>query len=325
MATPESPSAETRHANRKVGVELEFGGLDLPVILQRVQDAVGGRIEQKSAYEGAVVGTSVGDVRAELDASLFRNFKLRGLLRNLALDQIEGSLEERVERAMATEARRFVPFEVVFEPIPFSLIGDLEAVRESLRRGAEGTGVSVFNAFGLHFNPDLPDIGPESLLRYLRAFLCRYPSLLKRHDVDTTRRISPFIDPFPRDYASAVLQTEYTPDSAALIDDYIAANPTRNRPLDLLPALAWLDEERVRHHLPDEKIGRRPALHYRLPDCRIDDPDWRISHEWRHWLAIEDLAASPSNLHHAARGARRRLRAPLRHRLREWVSRLFKR
>ena len=38
-----------------------------------------------------------------------------------------------------------------------------------------------------------------------------------------------------------MLDAGYGPDLGALIDDYLAANPTRNRALDLLPLFAELD------------------------------------------------------------------------------------
>ncbi|MEM6354465.1 MAG: amidoligase family protein, partial [Pseudomonadota bacterium] len=79
------------------------------------------------------------------------------------------------------------------------------------------------------------------------------------------------------------------------------ANPTRNRPLDLLPILADLDADRVRAALPSEKIKPRPAYHYRLPDCRIDDAAWSPRDEWLRWLAVERLAANSALLERAMR------------------------
>ena len=83
---------------------------------------------------------------------------------------------------------------------------------------------------------------------------------------------------------------------AAFIDDYLAANPTRNRDLDLLPLLHYFDETRVRAVLPNEKINGRPTFHYRLPDARVSDPGWSIAPDWNRWVCVERLAADRERL-----------------------------
>jgi hypothetical protein len=47
--------------------------------------------------------------------------------------------------------------------------------------------------------------------------------------------------------------------------------PDPDRGLDLLPVLLHLDPARVRAALPREKVGARPALHYRLPRARVGE------------------------------------------------------
>lgn len=281
---------------RVVGVELEMGGIGLDGIAARVRDVAGGEIERTSDYELKVTGTSVGDVKVEFDASLFKDLKVRGFLERLQLERIDVDLAETIEQAMATEARRFIPYEVVFPPLEIARLPELDAIAAAFADRAEGTGQRFLNAFGLHLNPELPRLDAATTLDYLRAFLCLYESLKEAHGVDASRTLSPFIDPFPKSYACRVMAADYRPDLSALIDDYIAENPTRNRPLDLLPALAWMDERRVREKLPDEKVGRRPALHYRLPDCRIDEPGWTVTGQWEIWTGVERLAADREKL-----------------------------
>lgn len=236
----------------------------------------------------------IGDVKVEFDASLFSDLKVRGFLKDWPLEAEavrDGSIAGNLETLTATAAARLVPFEVIFPPLEITRLGELEDVRETLRDEAEGTGASLTNAFGLHFNPELPDTDAATILTYLRAFFCLYDELVDAHSVDTARRISPFIDPFPKAYVMKVLDPDYAPDLSNFIDDYLEANPTRNRPLDLLPLLAWLDEKRIRARLPEEKISKRPTLHYRLPDCRMDQPEWTITAEWNRWARVERLAA----------------------------------
>jgi hypothetical protein len=91
-----------------------------------------------------------------------------------------------------------------------------------------------------------------------------------------------------------VVDPDYSPDMPAFIADYVAANPTRNRPLDLLPLLALNDPGLTkRPPLQGQKVKARPAFHYRLPNSLIDDPDWSVAREWDQWLLVERLAGDP--------------------------------
>jgi hypothetical protein len=298
--------------SRKVGVEIEFGGLELKQICQLVENAVGGQVEHKSQYTAVIHDTQVGKVKVELDAVLFNEFKLRGMLRGLPVAKDQRELTDLVEKALASEARRWVPFELVFEPLAFDRIGELKAITRALSVEAEGTGASVYNAFGLHFNPDLPALDAATVLRYLRAFLVLYESLKKSHAIDLTRQMSPFITAFPDAYTKLVLDPRYLPDTTQLIEDYLEHNATRNRALDMLPLFAHIDEDLVRQQLPDEKINARPTLHYRLPDCRVDDSEWTILKEWEVYLELEQLVADEQELSRRVDQMYQQLKHPLR-------------
>jgi hypothetical protein len=126
-------------------------------------------------------------------------------------------------------------------------------------------------------------------------------------DVNVTRRVAPFINPFPPAYARLVLSPGYgdSDDREALknrlIDDYLAHNPTRNRPLDMLPVLSLLDKDRVMSRVEEPRLVKpRPALHYRLPNCLIDEPDWSLAKEWNTWVAVERLAHHPHTIREMA-------------------------
>jgi len=282
---------------RRVGVEMEIGGMPLASITERVRASIGGVVRKESQYRAAVEETCIGRVGVEFDASLFSDFKLRGILDELPLQFFSAhDLPASLEKWLASAAAHFVPFELVFPPVPISHLAELEKVREALQREAEGTGSSVFNGFGLHLNPEIPDLKVRTALQYLRAFLCLYEDLVQSHRVDTTRVLSPFIDPFTKEYAALVLDEAYEPDWPKFTTDYLRHNPTRNRPLDLLPLMAEVNEATVRDALPEEKINNRPTLHYRLPDCRIDEPGWSITAEWNRWMAVEILVCDEEKL-----------------------------
>jgi hypothetical protein len=81
-----------------------------------------------------------------------------------------------------------------------------------------------------------------------------------------------------------------------LMRDYLHYNPTRNKALDLLPLFAHLNSDLLAEYVEDERIKSRPTLHYRLPDCDIDNPDWHFSTVWNDWVVLEQLVANADDL-----------------------------
>ncbi|HYG86096.1 MAG TPA: amidoligase family protein, partial [Azospirillum sp.] len=92
------------------------------------------------------------------------------------------------------------------------------------------------------------------------------------------------------------LAPDYWPDRATLAEDYLAANATRNRDLDLLPLFLHIDPAQVRARLPYEKIGKRAVFHYRLPRAYVSNPTWTIASAWNSWVAVEMLASDRHRL-----------------------------
>jgi hypothetical protein len=118
-----------------------------------------------------------------------------------------------------------------------------------------------------------------------------YDWLVEEARIDFTRKLSSFIDPFPEPFRRKVIDPDYRPDVDGLIDDYLADNPTRNRPLDMLPAFATLRHDRVLAAAKEhDQVKPRPTFHYRLPNCCVDDPAWTFAQEWNRWVAVERLA-----------------------------------
>ena len=96
------------------------------------------------------------------------------------------------------------------------------------------------------------------------------------------------------DYQDRVLST---------IDVYLEETPSRNRGLDMLPFFCQIDEDCVLRALGNgaASIHPRPTFHFRLPDCRVDEADWRLAHEWNRWRLVEVVAADAALLEHLAR------------------------
>jgi len=79
--------------------------------------------------------------------------------------------------------------------------------------------------------------------------------------------------------------------------------------MDMLPLFAYLDEDRVRSRLDDPRIKARPTLHYRLPNCDIDNPGWNLDQPWQNWLQVERLANDPARLKQFCEQYRRYLKS----------------
>ncbi|MDX1496125.1 MAG: amidoligase family protein [Salinisphaeraceae bacterium] len=291
---------------RRLGVEIEFAGLSIERISEIACEVLGGEIEKCSNYEYFLRETPWGDFGIELDFSY-----LKKLGRERAPDAKIDDLDDLAESVLALLARQVVPYEVVSPPLPMAEVWRMDTLIQRLRReGAKGTKHALSYAFGLHLNPEMPDLEAETVLNYLRAFLSLFEWLKDRSDVDLSRRVTPYIDPFEKDYIRLVTAENYAPDMDQLIDDYLEHNPTRNRALDMLPLFCHIDEPRVRAKVDDDRVKPRPALHYRLPNCQIDEKDWGLIRPWKDWLQIEALAADPKRLDAVCRGYRKYLANP---------------
>lgn len=298
MSYPLPPEPRNRdHKLRKVGLELEFAGLSIEKVAQLIVRLYGGTLRRAHRYQATVEGTELGDFRVELDARILRKMARQDLFDTGGIDLQGGSFRKSLEEIVDKLAMSVVPVEIVMPPVELDQLHRLEALRQALHENkAEGTGTSVVHAFGMHMNIESPDLESATLLRYIKAFLVVYPWLVSRLKIDFSRRISPFVDPFSDNYVRSVLQPDYQPDTATLISDYVDFNPTRNRPLDMMPLFGMLKPGLIQPVMEGEKNDPRPTFHYRLPNSRVDDPGWSFEDEWRLWMAVEQLAADPDML-----------------------------
>lgn len=312
---------------RKVGFEIEFSGLKIGQITQIVHDLYGGEVVQVTPYKVKVKDTAHGTFGIELDFRFLKEELLKEELEEIGLIEDEEDVEiiRKIEEVIAALSEQVVPYEIATPPIFISRLGVLDALEERLRMaGAQGTDASLFYAFGLHINPETPSFKAEVLLDYLRAFLILYEWLVYINRTDILRRMTPYIRPFEDRYTVMILEPDYKPDLTTLIDDYLIFNPTRNRPLDMLPLFAWIDEERVRKVVDDPRISKRPTFHYRLPDCRIDREVHNIAHAWNGWVEVEKLAHDKTRLDSYAKAYLEYLEDPFAIFEESWANRMEK-
>jgi hypothetical protein len=289
---------------RCLGTEIEFAGLDCAVAADLVAARFPGTVQPVDMYRYLIDGTAHGKFVVELDTQFVHPEEGEDAVSRADKDsqRLGEALESGLRMAIGEVTRMYLPVEVIGPPMALDELPALDDLVADLRAaGARGSRDSVVYAFGLQINIDPPSVDAATILAYLRAYLVSADWLRQDIGIDLTRRVLPFIQPFPRSYLRHVLHPEYAPGLETLIDDYLFYNPTRNRDLDLLPLFTWLAPERVKAVVDDPRLKARPALHYRLPDSRVDDPTWRITHEWNRWaVSVERLAGDPERLRAAS-------------------------
>jgi hypothetical protein len=297
------PITKNKDGNpRKVGLEIEFAGIEPMQAAKIITSVFGGEISREHRYRIIISGSDLGEFRVELDARILRKMAEENIFDKLGISLEEDSIRKSIEDVVDKMARSVVPLEIVMPPVGIDELEQLEKLREALQKNkAKGTYASMVHAFGMHLNIEAPDLKATTLLNYLRAFAVAYPWLLKVLKIDMTRRISPFVDPFPDKYVKKILDPNYAPNADQLIEDYIEFNPTRNRPIDMMPIFGMINEELIASVMEGEKNDRRPTFHYRLPNSKIDNPNWRFEDEWNHWLVVERLVADDEMLEKLSR------------------------
>jgi hypothetical protein len=279
-------------APRRVGIEIEFTGPDCRAAADLAARLYGGMLEERSPQCFELRGTTLGgDIAVELDVAAAHPE------RKVPLQELGEPVEKIVRSALLALGRLVMPLEVGFPPLPIGQLPEVDRLVAALReQGAEGTRSGLLRAFGLHLNPEAAALDAGYLAQHLKAFALLAPWLRAEIDVDLSRRVSPFIQPYPEAYVRRLADPDYRPSLDWLIDDYLDANPSRDRELDMLPIFALLAPEKVAGRARESKIRPRPAFHYRLPDSRIDEPDWGVVLDWNRWVLVERLADDPERL-----------------------------
>ncbi|KPQ29604.1 MAG: putative amidoligase enzyme [Marinobacter excellens HL-55] len=299
---------------RRVGVEIELSGLSYDELVNHAARLLEGTPELASRYV-TKLETEAGTFTIELDSDPIKDLDLDD-------DRLPQSIRDLGNHAMDVidfAAEKIVPLEIVGPPLAFSKVELIEHLVDELRElGAEGSREAIYFAFGLQLNPELPDLEPATLVRYLQAFAALYDWLKARHQMDISRKFTTYIEPWSSRYTEKLMADEYNPDIKTLMKDYLHDNPTRNKALDLLPLFAHLDPELLAEYVDDPRIKSRPTLHYRLPDCDIDNPRWHFSTVWNDWVVLEQLANNPDHLNSLRESFRQAQKFSLRNLTHSW-------
>ena len=303
-------------AQRKVGVEIELSGLGYNELLILCSRLLGGDSHRTSRYVSEI-RTDLGPFTVELDSAPVKELDLQD-------DRLPQSVRDLGGHAMGVidaAAEKIVPLEIISPPLSFAQLDRVEMLCDGLAEaGARGTREAIYYAFGLQLNPELPDLEPTTLLRYLRAFAALYEWLKARHQVDISRKLTTYIEPWSSAYIDLLIADDYAPDMKQLMKDYLHHNPTRNKALDLLPLFAHIDKELLFRYVDDVRVKSRPTLHYRLPDCDIDNSTWHFSNVWNDWVVLEQLVANAPDLDALSRVFRESRKLNLRNLTQNWVE-----
>lgn len=265
---------------RKVGVEIEFAGLSEAETAELAREQFGGIVEQTGPRKLSVTGSAIGTIEIVLDTAL-RKLSDDGL--------VDAGLDA---------ARGLIPVEIVTEPLNPGDLPDLDQFRDTLREaGAMGTKEGLLLGFGVHLNVAVVAPDAPHTLATVRAFALLEDHLRANAPIDLTRRVMPFVEPWPRAFTDALTAEGEDLSFDRLRALYAHHCNSRNHALDLLPLFAHADEDRFATLFPDQTNTKgRPAYHFRLPDCRIDDPDWSLAQEWARWWQVETVASQPAVL-----------------------------
>lgn len=291
---PNPPRPENADGEpRRIGVEIEFGGLSVPKSVVVAREALGGEVEKRGQHLQILHVEGLGALEFELD---------------MAPRHVEAFAEKEDDddplRAITGEVVNWLaPVELVAPPLPLADLPRLDPLLKALRRaGATGTSHGVQTAYGMHLNVEAASLDVAGLLPVLRAFALLEDWLRDRLDISANRRLSGFVKPYPREYVDLLARADYVPDQGRLFSDYLRLNPTRNRALDLTPIIEMIDPDRAKRALGDEKRSARPTFHYRLPDAHVDRPDWSPRRDWALWRLVERAAADRALLEALAHG-----------------------
>lgn len=271
---------------RRTGVEVEFAGLTEGDSAHLLANALQGTARQTDQHDWLVENSELGDIEVYVDAAWRKS-------------------EHRALREVGLRlGRDLIPVELVTKPLDRAGLARLSAACDVLRdAGAEGSGKGLFYGFGVHLNVEIPSEDARGITRPLLAYALIEDWLRQAHPIALSRRVLPFTAPYPTRAVKALAKAGPDATPAEAMRVYLARTADRNHGLDMLPLFAHLDEKAVARATGQEKaLKARPAFHFRLPDCRIDEPGWSLADEWDRWVLVEQVAADAALLERLAGG-----------------------
>ncbi|WP_370282267.1 amidoligase family protein [Pseudooceanicola sp.] len=271
---------------RRTGVEVEFAGLGEGDAAHLLAEALKGRARRTDSHDWLVEDSAIGDIEVYLDAAWRK------------------SEHAALREAGLRLGRDIIPVELVTEPLDRDGLTQLASACDVLRdAGAEGSGRGMLYGFGVHLNVEIAGEDAAGITRPLLAYALIEDWLRKAMPIDRSRRVLPWTAPYPTSGVKALAKAGPEAAPREVMEIYLKRMADRNHGLDMLPLFAFLDSAAVEKATGQAKaLKARPAFHFRLPDCRIDEPDWSLSTEWDRWCLVERVAVDRGLLDRLADG-----------------------
>jgi len=259
---------------RLTGVEVEFAGLTEADAAHILANALHGRARQTDGHDWMVEDSDLGDIEVYRDAGWRKSSHV--VLREAGLRL----------------GRDVIPVELVTKPLDRAGLAKLSSACDVLRdAGAEGSRQGVLYGFGVHLNVEISGEDAAGITRPLLAYALIEDWLRRAMPIDLSRRLLPFTAPYATSAVRALAGAGPDAPPREVMKIYLDRAADRNHGLDMLPLFAHLDAAAVEAATGQAKaLKARPAFHFRLPDCRIDEPEWSLAHEWERWRLVERVA-----------------------------------
>ena len=191
-------------SERKVGVEVELSGLGYEELVSLCARLLNGKSKQVSRYVSEIQ-TDQGAYTIELDSDPIKDLDLQDSRLPESVRELGGHAMSVIDAA----AEKIVPLEIVSPPLPFGQLERMESLCDELRKaGALGSQEAIYYAFGLQLNPELPDLKADTIVRYLRAFAALYEWLKERHQIDFSRKLTSYIEPWSSGYIDLLISED---------------------------------------------------------------------------------------------------------------------
>ena len=210
---------------RRVGVEFELQGIPVDELARLTALTFGGDVERVSKAEYLIDVDDQGQYRVEIDYAL---------LKKLAKAQ-QGSTDSDGPSIDS------LAVDTLSAAVAFLFMGAVTWFFWRLlldKHHLEGRSLKdrrAVYAFGLHLNAEPPDLDAATIAAYMKAFVCLFDWIVWQGEVDWSRRITPYIKRYSAEYELELTDPQYWPNQDTLIADYLRAEGTRNRALDMLP------------------------------------------------------------------------------------------
>lgn len=279
-------------AIRRVGVEMAFGALEPRGAARDIVGLHGGEERELGPNRLAVLDSGIGDFEIRWGPEIPTMQSATSETRRMTRTAVE---------KLATVAGPTAPCEIVCPPTSFRDLGIIDQLFDHLRReGRTGKAEDIPVPLGFELGVDAASLDHGDILAVLRAWCLMCDWLRQDYAPTDMQDIIVFPEPFDLDYRKLVLDPDYRPGMKALADDYITANPTRNKELDLLPLLCHLKPAIVRKKQKGPPVTPRPIFCYRLPRAGLARGGGIVTDEWNRWVEVEALAANPGRLRRMA-------------------------